>query len=160
MSKRDELTAELTIALRQFQQATDAMDEAAVRAMGINRTDGRCLDILDIHGEAMTAGELATAASLSPGAVTTVIDRLERAGYARRVTDPADRRRVMVELTPLTRQLTEELYMPMGVEGAKAMKGYSDADLELMRDFLVIGAKIQNDQAARVRERAEGSPTA
>lgn len=159
MSKRDHLTAELTVALRQFQQATDAMDEAAVKAMRINRTDGRCLHILDIHGKPVTAGELATAAGLSPGAVTTVIDRLERAGYARRVTDPADRRRVMVELTPLSRQLTEELYMPMGVEGAKAVKGYCDADLALMRDFLVIGAKIQNDQAARVRERTEGSAT-
>lgn len=153
MSKRDDLMAELTVAVRQFQQATDAMDEAAVEAMGINRTDGRCLDILDIRNAPMTAGELATAAGLSPGAVTTVIDRLERAGYARRVTDPADRRRVMIELTPLTRQRTEELYTPLGVAGAEALKGYTDAELALMRDFLVAGAKIQNDQAARVRGR-------
>jgi DNA-binding MarR family transcriptional regulator len=153
MSKRDELMQELTVALRLFQQGTDAMDEAAVRAMGINRTDGRCLDVIDVNGGRMTAGDLAAKAGLSPGAVTTVIDRLEQAGYARRVADADDRRRVLVELTPLASELTAELYLPMGEAGAEATKGYSDAELELVREFLLIGARIQNEQAARIRER-------
>jgi DNA-binding MarR family transcriptional regulator len=153
MSNRIELMDELTIAIRRFQQAADAMDEAATEAMGINRTDGRCLDVIDVHGSPMTAGELALAADLSPGAVTTVIDRLERAGYARRVPDPRDRRRVLVELTPRARKVTEDLYGPMGEAGAEALAGYSVAELERIRDFLRTGAEIQNAQAARVRER-------
>ena len=49
--------------------------------------------------------ELAAEAGLTTGAVTAVIDRLERAGYARRVRDDEDRRRVKVEVTPKLEQL-------------------------------------------------------
>ena len=66
--------------------------------MGVNRTDGRCLDLLEHRGQ-MSAGELARASGLSTGAITAVIDRLEHAGYAQRVADPADRRRVLIEPT-------------------------------------------------------------
>ena len=59
------------------------MDDAFCRTAGINLSDGRCLDLLDVLGP-MTAGELATAASLSPGAVTSLLDRLEDAGPCHR----------------------------------------------------------------------------
>ena len=49
---------------------------------------------------ATTAGRLAEITGLTSGAVTRVIDRLEQAGYVRRVPDPADRRRVIVEVVP------------------------------------------------------------
>lgn len=46
-----------------------------------------------------TAGELAAEMLVSPAAMTSRLDRLEAAGQVRRVPDPADRRRVQVELT-------------------------------------------------------------
>lgn len=52
------------------------------------------------NASGLTAGELAVEVGLTSGAVTGVVDRLERAGFARRVPDPADRRRVKVEVTP------------------------------------------------------------
>ena len=58
----------------------------------MNRTDGRCLDVID-QRPGITAGELATAVGLSPGAVTTALDRLEARGFVSRERDPADRRR-------------------------------------------------------------------
>ena len=81
--------------------------------LGINRTDMRCLDIIE-RLDSVAAGRLASEAGLSTGAVTTVIDRLERAGLARRVADPADRRRVLVELTRRRAAATAELYGPLG----------------------------------------------
>ncbi|MGH3128797.1 MAG: MarR family transcriptional regulator [Gaiellaceae bacterium] len=66
----------------------------------MNRTDLRCLNIIENNG-AMTAGRLAELSGLTTAAVTSVLDRLERAGYARRVRDQPDRRQVMVEVTPL-----------------------------------------------------------
>lgn len=84
--------------VRAGQRATDAVDEAVTELFGVNRTDARCMDILEHHGR-MTAGQLASLSGLSTGAVTAVVDRLERAGYARRVPDPSDRRRVLLELT-------------------------------------------------------------
>jgi DNA-binding MarR family transcriptional regulator len=57
------------------------------------------LNIVESRG-GLTAGELATAAGLTTGAITGVIDRLERAGYARRVRDSRDRRKISLEVTP------------------------------------------------------------
>src|SRR5579862_8285253 len=96
---RAPLYAELSNEVRASQRATDVVDELVCQLIGINRTDARCMDILDQHGS-MSAGDLAEASRLTTGAITAVIDRLERAGLAQRVPDPSDRRRVLVEVTP------------------------------------------------------------
>src|SRR5438552_18607999 len=93
---RAQLMNELADEVRANQRATAIIDELAGELMGVNRTDGRCLDLLEHRGQ-MSAGELARASGLTTVAITAVIDRLERAGYARRVADPADRRRVLIE---------------------------------------------------------------
>jgi DNA-binding MarR family transcriptional regulator len=80
---RQELIAQLFEEIRASQNATDVFDDAVCRKLGINRTDHRCIDILERHGP-LTAGELAERLHLTTGAVTTVIDRLERKGFARR----------------------------------------------------------------------------
>src|SRR5690349_14184257 len=92
---REALLQELIDEIRRGQRATELVDNAMCSLMGVNRTDGRCLDILEQRGR-ISAGELAAEARLTSGAVTAVIDRLERDGYARRVPDPDDRRRVLV----------------------------------------------------------------
>ena len=98
--------------VRANQRATDMSDELVCQLLGINRTDARCLDILDNYGR-LSAGELAGHSGLTTGAITAVVDRLERLGLARRVADPSDRRRVFVELTEKARQASIELFGPM-----------------------------------------------
>ena len=58
----------------------------------------------------MTAGELDRESELSTGAITTLLDRLERAGYVRRVRDDVDRRRILVELTDEARHRAWEIW--------------------------------------------------
>jgi predicted transcriptional regulator len=67
----------------------------ASEALGLAPTDLVCMCLLQLHGPA-TPGWLAEMTSLSTGAVTGVVDRLERAGYVTRAQDPQDRRRVIV----------------------------------------------------------------
>ncbi|MBW4718975.1 MarR family winged helix-turn-helix transcriptional regulator [Saccharothrix obliqua] len=67
--------------------------------MGLSPTDEKCLDLAMRAEGPVTAGRIAELSGLSTGAVTGVIDRLERAGYVRRVRDPHDRRKVLVEVT-------------------------------------------------------------
>ena len=93
-----ELVHELVEATRANQVATDKMDDAGSQALGVNRTDGRCLDVIQQTGR-ISAGELAERAGLTSGSVTAVIDRLEAKGYVRRVADPEDRRKVLLEVT-------------------------------------------------------------
>ncbi|KAA2262946.1 MarR family transcriptional regulator [Solihabitans fulvus] len=66
--------------------------------MGLSGTDHKCLDLAMRSPEPLTAGQIAERSGLSTGAVTGVIDRLERAGFVRRVRDPHDRRKVLVEV--------------------------------------------------------------
>jgi DNA-binding MarR family transcriptional regulator len=121
--------AQLSVATMQYQQVVASRLE-------INVTDYGCLQVLIGNG-AMTAGELAERLSLSAGAVTGVVDRLEAARFVRRVRDPADRRRVIVE--PVEEEverrvapLFESIY---GALSAKVQR-FSEADLKLVLDYL------------------------
>src|SRR5436853_3010893 len=94
-----ELVGQLIREFRISGNQDDAFDSLAAERLGVSETDLRCLNIIE-NGKGLPAGELAVQAGLTPGAVTGVIDRLEKADYARRVPDPADRRRVRLDVTP------------------------------------------------------------
>lgn len=147
----DELAAVVADEIRAFQIAVDAFDEAVAERLAINRSDLRCLDLLERHG-AMTAGELARASGLTTGAVTRLLDRVERRGYARRVRDSVDRRRVLVELTPRARELASELYGSIAQAGRRGLERYSAEELTLLRDFFRRGRAFHEERAALVRE--------
>lgn len=152
---RDEILHQLGSEVRASQRATDMVDELVCQLLGINRTDARALDLLDEHGR-MSAGELAAQSGLTSGAITAVIDRLERAGLADRVSDPADRRRVLVELTPKAVAGSLDLMGPLAEEGAQLSERYSDEQLELFIEFMRVGREMQERHAQRLRERLRG----
>jgi DNA-binding MarR family transcriptional regulator len=135
--------------VRLQQIASDKMDDAYCRKAGINLTDGRCLDLLDVH-DGLTAGELAEAASLSPGAVTTVLDRLERMGFVTRTRDAADRRRVLVELTPKARELAFEVYGPVAAYARDYIERLSDDEIDVISRFLEIAIDVNERRAREV----------
>ncbi len=136
--------------------ATGAVDEAAGQVLGVNSTDQRCLDILDHHGQ-MSAGELARHSRLTTGAVTAVIDWLERAGYVQRTADPDDRRRVLVELTPAAHQASWELFGPLAEAAGPLLARYSDDELRLLIEFNVLGREVQERHAEWIRARESPS---
>ena len=148
---RESLLAEVADAFRAYQRSVDALDELAGKLMGVNRTDGRVIDLLDQHGR-LTAGELAAGAGLTTGAVTGVVDRLEERGYARRVRDEADRRKVLVEATPLAREKSWSLYSGMAERGEKATRSYSDDELRAVLRFIGDATRITDEHAASIRE--------
>src|SRR5262245_11430853 len=96
---RAELIARLLDAGR-AQSTAAVMFHAAVAAqLGLSVTEEKALDLLHRHG-ALTAGELAERSGLAPASVTGLMDRLASKGFARRIADPDDRRRVRLELDP------------------------------------------------------------
>ena len=144
------LIAELVSAVRAFQRASDDVDQAACEAMGVGRNDGKALDVLQ-EREPMTAGALAEELGLTTGAITTLLDRLEKVGYVRRVRDTADRRRVLVELTPRARERIWSLYSPMAEHGRRWFEPLSDGEVRLITEFMRHGTKINLENAARIR---------
>ena len=147
---KEQLIEELGLAVRAAQAAVDEMDEAASRALGINRTDARCVDIV-MREAPVTAGRLAKESGLTTAAVTSVLDRLEAAGYVTRTRDTADRRRVLVEPTELIEQRARELWGPMG-EFRDELSNYTMEQLEVLRDFHLRARELNQRTAAKVRE--------
>ena len=149
---REALIDELTSEIRSSQRATDVVDNVVCELLGINRTDARCLDVLEERGR-LSAGELAAASHLTSGAITAVVDRLERLGYVRRVADPADRRRVLVEPTPAVYEATRELMDVLAEEGRPMVERYSNDQLRLMIEFTRAGRELQERHAEWLREK-------
>lgn len=75
------------------------MSHRIVQRLGISQVELFAVSIVHLHG-GLRAGELACEIGLTPGATTRLIDRLERQALLRRVPDPADRRRTVVQLDP------------------------------------------------------------
>lgn len=144
-----EVLADLLHWTRAFQRAVDTMDEAAAENVGINRSDGRCLDVIQERG-AVSAGELAEALGLSPGAITALVDRLERDGLVRRLRDPNDRRKVMIELTDIANEAVYELYGPLAA-GYQWLSTLTPDQLGLLRDFMRHSTELNLENAARAR---------
>jgi DNA-binding MarR family transcriptional regulator len=158
MSKesKDKLMQEIGALARAGQIDTDLFDEAAAEVLGVNRTDLRVMDVLDRLGP-VTAGKLAEHAGLSPGAMTAAIDRLEKVGYAKRVPDPDDRRRILVEYMPKARERAMGIYMPLKETFEKRMSRFTVEQLKLIRDYYELALEVGQEVRARLRERT-GQP--
>ena len=135
LPKKDRITA-LISAFRTSGNLDRAFDNRAAEALGVNLTDLHCLNVVENRG-GVTAGALAAEAGLTTGAVTGVVDRLERAGYARRVPDPVDRRRVKIEVTDRFYASADEIWRPVAAEWqAELARRFSGDQLDLVAEFL------------------------
>jgi DNA-binding MarR family transcriptional regulator len=133
-----------------FQDATDELDEAVAKRLGLNRTDLRCLSVLSQTADA-SASTLADAAGLSRGAMTTALDRLEKAGFVERIWDQNDRRMVRLEMTAAARKEVDVLYGPLARQGAERLEAYSRDALAAVLRYLEDGQALQHDHARRIR---------
>jgi DNA-binding MarR family transcriptional regulator len=147
-----QIYAELIDEVRRSQSATARFDQAVAEALGLNRTDMRCMDVLQRAGP-MTAGQLADETGLSAGAMTTAIDRLERAGFARRVRDTDDRRRVLVEATPAALEAAMSLFSAHISEAKRLYDAYTLEQIELLLAYVRHGREFNEEQAALLEQR-------
>ncbi len=129
------LPRQVFTSLRALSTEIDRLDQAAADRYGLNRTDMRALDIVGRAGP-LAPTALARLLGLTTGGVTTVLDRLERAGYIRRRPDPGDRRRQLVETTPATATRDEEVFAGLIHTTRQFLETYTDEQLRLIDDFL------------------------
>jgi DNA-binding MarR family transcriptional regulator len=155
LSDKRKVYEELIGEIRRSHSATDRFDQAVADTYGLNRTDMRLIDYLDLLGP-MTAGQLASTAGLTTGAMTTALDRLEKAGYARRVRDENDRRRVLVELTDALRKAGPNVYAAHVEHSERMYKRYTQEQLELLLEFVREGRELNEREATRLEREARG----
>jgi DNA-binding MarR family transcriptional regulator len=150
-SEKRQLFGELISEVRRSQNATARFDQAVADALGVGRTEMRCLDFLERTGPA-TAGQLAAETGLTTGAITAVLDRLERAGLARRAPDPGDRRRVVVEPTEKALGLGPRFYNEHIKQSERVYRRYTEDELALLLAFVREGREFNERQAERLEE--------
>jgi DNA-binding MarR family transcriptional regulator len=150
MQAKPDLISDLIARYRSAANRDVAFDKLAAQRLGVSVTDLHCLNIVESrHG--VTAGELAVESGLTTGAVTAVIDRLERAGFARRVRDERDRRKVKVEVTDLFYARAGEIWGPVAAEWQAAMADrFSAAELATIVAFLEQVDELGQRHAARL----------
>ncbi|QDY10064.1 MarR family transcriptional regulator [Micromonospora sp. HM134] len=143
------LAEQLGEAMQAYQRAVDVLDQRAADLLGLNRTDMRCLELL-FAPEPPSPGELAVAAGMTTGGVTTAIDRLERAGYATRERDTADRRRVTVRPTEAANRKIGAIYGPIVTDGQAFLRRYDDETLAHILEFITHATRSCHEHAERL----------
>lgn len=160
---RSERLAAVLREVRRMTAQSVLISQAVSERFGLSSSDLECLDLALLSGGA-TAGEFAKVTGLTTGAITGVIDRLERAGYVRRARDPTDRRKVIVRARPAMTRRIAPLYESLQREMTALWSQYSDAQLALIHDFLFKScelavqeiAKLQGKGAAQRTRRSRG----
>src|SRR6266513_4273631 len=96
---RAALMEELEHAMRRSSAQGVIFGQTVADSAGVSSSDLECLDFLNLEGR-VTAGRLAEVTGLTTGAITGVVDRLEKAGLVRRERDADDRRKVFIATVP------------------------------------------------------------
>lgn len=126
---------------------------------GISSSDMDCMDFLNVEGR-MTAGRLAELTGLTSGAITGVIDRLEKAGFVRRERDESDRRKVFIAPVPERIMEIGRFYESMQRAMQKQSDGYSDAELKLLLRYATESYQSILGATNELKAMIEGSPKA
>ena len=135
---RAALMQELEHAVRKSSGLGVIFGQTVANAVGISSSDLECLDFLNIEGR-VTAGRLAELTGLTTGAITGLVDRMEKAGLVRRERDEEDRRKVYIAIVPEALGKIGSYYAPLQKAVTKNWEGYSDAELKLLLRFMTQG---------------------
>ena len=135
---RAALLQELEHAMRRSSAQGVIFGQTVATSVGISGSDLECLDFLILEGR-VTAGRLAEVTGLTTGAITGVVDRLEKARLVRRERDASDRRKVFIAIVPENIAKVGRFYEHMQRSMLKLWDGYSDAELQLLLRFATQG---------------------
>ncbi|MFV0131889.1 MarR family winged helix-turn-helix transcriptional regulator [Streptomyces sp. HMX87] len=113
------------------------------RKLGLNTTDLICFaHVLASPDAAVTAGALAARAHVTTGAVTGILNRLERGGFVTREPDPADRRRLRVVPVPAAADRVQAVYGPYYAMLLELFSRYTPEEAAVITDWLTRAATL------------------
>jgi DNA-binding MarR family transcriptional regulator len=143
------MRAQAVAAARELTTAAVIYHEAVATMLGLGPTDEKALDLLRRH-QWLTAGELAAHTGLAPATVTALVDRLVAKGFARRVADPGDGRRVRVEPTSAGDARLGAALADLVSSIEEVYSCYSDGALALVIEVLRAMSEAQRQATARL----------
>ncbi|MET8773474.1 MarR family transcriptional regulator [Nocardia sp. NPDC004654] len=141
--------SETSTVYRRYLSALMAHGQAGARAVDLGATDLYALNILELGGP-MTPGELGARAGLTTGPTTRLVDRLEEAGYVRRVPVPGDRRKITVKLVETPAEL-DRVLAPARRRVGEIIAGYAPEQRELLFDYFCKAADAYFEATEELR---------
>jgi DNA-binding MarR family transcriptional regulator len=152
MNKREETIQAIIEKRREMSTETIMFHQNVADVLGLHITDHKCLDLIRQYG-AMPAGRLAELTGLTTGAVTGIIDRLEKAGFVRRANDPKDRRRTIIEPVRNKKweRKIEAIFIPFHERMHKLLSSYSDSELAFLLDVLTKSIELTREESKKLR---------
>ncbi len=140
----------MTASLQRFGLARDQMRAALASGSGVSPADLDALEHLEAAGP-LTQRQLGERLSLTSGAITMLVDRLERAGWVRRRPHPSDRRSVLVELSAQAAERTPAGLASFHTRIRALAAAVPAAHREAIASFLQAAAEVAGDAAAELR---------
>ena len=121
------------------------------RKLGLNITESECLSLLRIKGIS-TPTELARYTGLTTGSTTTMLDRLEKAGFITRRHNPHDRRGILIEINSESAGTTAPLVAGVQKAHQDLIASYSVTELQIIADFLTRFTQNVKEQTQMIEE--------
>jgi DNA-binding MarR family transcriptional regulator len=147
---RQELFANFELLGRQMGTATVLFHEAVGEAVGLSPIELRAIELIERLGP-LTAGELASQTSLTTGAITNLLDRLESRRLIKRLADPTDRRKVIIQVQHnKTLNKINSLYDSLCQAWQRLYTSYSLAELERFSDFMERAITMMQEETGKV----------
>jgi DNA-binding MarR family transcriptional regulator len=111
----------------------------------LHPTDVTAMAVLAAAGGELTAGDLSRELELSSGATTRLVDRMERLGHLARVTDPDDRRRRRVSVTPSASATAGAYFGQLGRRVEEVLATFDDDERAVIERFLTALTDTMDD---------------
>lgn len=156
MSKSENLKKELIREIhaieRRLSTVTILFHQAIAEKAGISGADHKYLDLIVRHGS-MTAGKMAELSGLTTGAVTGVIDRLEKEGLVKRERDKEDRRKVVVILQKeKAMKQIGQYFQSTATSLEKLYETFSPGELLTIKKYLELTGQFFEEQLKELRK--------
>ena len=149
--KRKELLKQFSDLGRRVSTQTVFLHQAIAQSFGLNATDTKCVDLILSHPDGLvTAGQLAGMTGLTTGAITHILDRLEKRQIIARIRDTRDRRKVFVRVNPHSLEPLLPQYEAIGKAFTDLVDQYSDVELQVICDYMEKAAAIAEKQLANM----------
>jgi DNA-binding MarR family transcriptional regulator len=150
---REELLRRLWEMGRRMSTQTVFLHQAIAQTFGLNATDTKCIDLILQGGDQpVTPGQLSQQSGLTTGAITHILDRLEKRGYIERVRDTGDRRRVLVRVKPESLKPMYPKYEAIGLAYMKILEDYTDKELEFICQYHERASEVSREELIKLIE--------
>lgn len=141
----NDLLQQFRLASRQYSDASIFMHEAIARKAGLAGSDHKYLGLILQHKE-LTAGELSKLTGLTTGAVTGLIDRLERKKLLKRKFSRDDRRKVIiVPDEENAMKLLQPLFVELQQKTAILIASFSSSEMESIKRYFLEATAIMKE---------------